>query len=135
VTAESVTLAGRAAAEALMVDTCRIGVLGPAAFDSATGTYTPGTIDPVYTGKCRVQVRDGLNAQDPEVGERQITLQPLVLAVPIAATGIAVDQVAEILTATLDPELVGSRFRVVATHAKTHATARRLQCEEVTRDG
>jgi hypothetical protein len=132
-TAETITLAGRAAAEALMVDTCTIGTLEAATFDSGTGTFTPGTIDPVYTGKCRVQVVDSLNAQEPRVGERQLTIQQLVLSVPTAAAGIEVGQVVELLTAALDPELVGRRFRVVGTHAKSHATARRLQCEEVTR--
>lgn len=132
VTASAVATAGRLAAEALMVDTCTIGTPGAASFDSNTGTYTPPIITPVYTGKCRVQVVDSLNAGTPEVGERELTIQNLILQVPISATGIQVGHVAEITAAALDPELVDRRYQVVATHAKTHATARRLQCREVT---
>ena len=124
----------RARAEALMVDACSVTRAGAdaAAFNPATGGYTqPDPVD-VYAGKCRVQVTDALNEQTPEYGGREVTLQQAIVSVPIDATGIQVGDVVTITAANYDPELVGVTYRVLAIHRKTHATARRLRCEEVT---
>jgi hypothetical protein len=122
----------RAAAERRMVDSCTIThpAAGLGTFDDDTHTYAPPTETPVYAGRCRVQTRDGLVAADRNVGERQITVLRFEVHVPLVATGIAVDDLVTI-TAARDPDLVGRRFRVTASHAKTDATARRLQCEEL----
>lgn len=124
---------GRRAAEALMADTCVITRAGEGpVFDPSTGTYTDAAGGPVYDGPCRVQVTDSLNARTPEAGGDLVTVQQLVLQVPVAATGVKVGDVATLITAKHDPDLINRKYRVVATHAKTHATARRLQCEEIT---
>lgn len=123
---------GRALAEELFVDTCTIVErAGRGTF--AAGTFTPPAETPVYDGPCQVQVTDSLNAQTPDVGERQVTLLRTVVKVPVSATGIRVGHVVTITTvgAPSDPELVDREFRIEATHAKTYATARRLQCEEI----
>lgn len=125
---------GRELAEELMVDACSIAApAGRGTF--AAGTYTAPASTPVYAGPCQVQMTDSLNAQTPQVGERQITLLRTVVKVPLAATGIEVGHVLTITAvgAPSDVELVDKEFRVEATHAKTYATCRRLQCEEVAR--
>lgn len=131
-TAEETVLAGRAFAEEQMIDACEVRGPGRASFTAVEG-YTPPEGDVVYAGKCRVQVTDSLNAETPEVGGRLVTVQKLVLQLPVAATGLKVGQIATVTAASLDPELVDRTFRVTAVHHKTHATAHRLQCEEVTR--
>lgn len=127
---------GRAEAEARMVDTCTIrhGPSGPGTYDSATGVHTPAAGDVVYEGPCEVQVTGAVAFTTPEAGETQVTLQQVVVKVPVSAAGIVVDDEVTIdaVGAASDPELVGKTYRVEATHAKTYATARRLQCEERT---
>lgn len=127
--AESAVLAGRAAAEALMVDTCTITRAdGTETTDPGTGIVTPGG-STIYTGPCRVQVR-ALVAQSPEAGEVQLSVGQVEMQIPMAVTGVRTGDVATILTAALDPDLVGRRFRVSVPAHKTHATARRLSCTE-----
>lgn len=128
--ATSVTLAGRRAAENLMVERCTIREYSPAAF--VDGTYVPGAGAVVYSGRCEIQVTDSLNAETPTVGEREVTLQRVTLKVPISTTGIQVGHIAVIDSASLDPDLEGRPYRIEAHHAKSFATARRLQCEEIT---
>lgn len=127
---------GRAFALEQMIDTCRIDA-GPAdlgTFNSTTGQYTPPPATEVYTGPCQVQVTDSLAARTSDVGGAEITVQRLSVKVPITAVGIKVNHVVTITAVGegSDPELVDRRYRIEATHAKTYATARRLQCEEVT---
>lgn len=117
-----------------MVDSCTIvrPASGLPVFDPSDGTYDEADDTDVYDGVCRVQVMDSLNAQDAEAGGELLTVQRLVLQLPISVTGVRVGDVATITSSAMDSDLVGRVYRVVATHAKTHATARRLQCEEVT---
>lgn len=125
--------AGRAAAEALMVDACTITRSGGApVFNPATGAYTAPADVEVYDGKCRVQVSDAINEQSPEFGGREVTLQQAVVSVPVSGTGVAVGDTVTVTASEHDPELVGVVYRVLALHRKSHATARRLRCEEVT---
>lgn len=125
----------RAQAESKMVDTCIIvhPTTGTGTFDSTTGTYTEPATEPVYVGPCQVQVTDSLNANDTDVGERQITLLRTIVKIPVGVLGVEVNDIVTITAtgAVSDPALVGKQFRVDATHAKTYATARRLQCEQV----
>lgn len=130
--ATSALLAGRTAAEALMLDAVTITrATGTTTFDEATGRETAGTPTSVWTGPCKVQRRN-VAERTGEAGERLVTTQDVEIHVPIAATGIRVGDVAEITTATLDAELVGRRFRVTGLADKSFATARRLRAEEVT---
>jgi len=125
----SATLAGRRAAEALMVDTCTI-TRGTSSqtFDPATGTYatTPGVS--VYTGPCRVKPA-GTSDRVVEAGGQAVSLFPFVVSVPISAVQFAVDDRVTVTVSTLDPALVGTVLRVVQVAAGSHLTARRLGCE------
>jgi hypothetical protein len=135
VSIDSVLAAGRAAAERLMTDSCRITRTSREAageFDPDTGRHEQPDPDDVYEGRCRVQVTDSLNAQTPDFGGRVVTVQKAVVQLPIGAADVQVGDVVEIKAAGSDPALVGRRYTVAASHAKTHATARRVQVEEVT---
>lgn len=130
--APSVTRAGRAAAERLMVDTCTVTrVSAGGAFNETTGQYGADTTTSVYAGKCRVQQRDGL-ARGVTAGEREQMVGRFVVSLPMSATGVQVDDVVTI-TATgtdSDADLASRTFRVAELFHKTYATARRLVVEE-----
>lgn len=116
-----------------MLETCTITRGGGApTFDGTTGTYTTPAGTTIYSGPCEVQVSDGLTAQSEDAGGADVTLTRVTVKVPITATGIQIDDVVTITASALDPDLVGQRFTVVAGHAKSFATARRLQVERTT---
>lgn len=135
-TASDTVEAGRAFALEQMIDSCVIAeaAAGLGTFNSHTGVYTPPAETPIYSGPCQVQVTDSLAARTPDAGETLVTLQRLIVKVPLTATGIKVNHRITITAVGegSDPELLGRGYRIEATHAKTYATARRLQCEEVT---
>lgn len=128
--AESATLAGRAAAERRMVDACVItrGTSGKV-YDAGTDTYTATPGATVYSGACRVKPRDNVDRQ-VEAGGETVTIWPYVVSVPMTATGIALDDTVTVTAAGLDPELVGLVLRVRAVPVGSLLTARRLGCEE-----
>lgn len=121
----------RQQAESLMVDEATITRNGgEAVFDPVTGTYTDPADSTIYTGPCRVQV-GAPSVTTPEAGGDVLSVLRLTVQVPVSATGIQVNDVVTITAATHDPDLEGKTYRVTGTHAKTHATARRLEVEEV----
>lgn len=129
--AATVALAGRTAAERLMVDTCAITRSGGAdTFDPDTGEYTTPAGTTIYAGACQVQLTDSLNASTPDVGGEAATISRLVVKVPMSVEDVQVDDVVTITASLLDPDLVGRRYRVASRFAKTFATARRLEVEE-----
>lgn len=124
-------LAGRAAAEALMVDTGELR--GPdvrGALDPDTGQYavTPGPLR--YTGKAKLQTTDTIGNRG-DAAERVVMTTRFELHLPMSAPAAAVDDVWTPTTSELDPELVGRRFRVASLVHKSFMTARRLAVEEV----
>lgn len=123
-------LRGRAAAEALMVDTCTIRRKTGETTDPDTGVITP-TLTTIYTGKCRIQQQSGI-ARPADVGQANVFLSRLELQIPMAVTGVDSDDEAVIDTSVNDPDLVGRVFHVRELAHKTHATARRFQVDEVT---
>jgi len=127
--AESAVLEGRVAALALMQDACVIDRPTGEALNETTGqmetTYTP-----VYTGKCRAQ-DVGTQAGAPNAGEHQFVIVGHVVQLPIDATVYAVNDRVRLTVATLDPALVGRTLTVTSLTTKSHATMRRLICEEV----
>lgn len=134
-TAETITQAGRTAAAALMIDACIIRRSGGArVFDPNTGTYTTPASSIVYQGPCQVQIATLGDAATPDVEGGGTTVQQLVVKLPVDDTEYRVQDVVEVTSSILDETLVGRRFRVAGLHAKTFATARRLQCDEVTGD-
>lgn len=127
---------GRRAAESLMVDSCTLRRKTGEVLDedpqSPTYLQMIPTWDVVYTGKCRVQITASVT-REPDAGGREWSVQSLVLQLPVeSSTGVKIDDVATIDAATNDPALAGRELQVVQDFTKTHATSRRLQCEEVT---
>ncbi len=124
--AAAAVLRGRERAEALMVDACTI-----AAADVRTdGAPVAGAVR--YSGPCRVQ-----EAVLPTAAADQAQQSPAwqsqrkYVSIPVAVTSVRPGDVVTVTSSALDPGAVGHRFRVVASAAKTHLTARRLECEEV----
>lgn len=119
-----------------MVDACTIDRPGAQVLNETTGqmetTYAlvyDGLV-PGAGGKCRVQ-QVGTQAGSPNAGEHQFTVVGHVVQLPIDATVYAVADRVRITVATLDPALVGRTLTVTSLSTKTHATMRRLICEEV----
>ena len=127
--AESATLAGRAAAELLMVDVCTITrATGATVTDPVTGVVVDA-VAAIYSGRCRVQSR-ALTSQQAAAGEAVYEIVPYELHVPMAVVGVRSGDFALITASALDPDLVGRSFRVESNSHKTYATARRFRCTE-----
>lgn len=125
---------GRLAAERMMTDTCWIRRRTGVATDPTTGEATPTWSDVYGTqaspAKCRVQDAAGSGTED--VGSiADATTAATLVSLPITATGVAPGDQVVIGTAAYDTDLPGRVLTVVRVQAKSHATARRLWCEEV----
>src|SRR5688572_28756458 len=98
-----------------MVDTCTITRAGAddTTFDPDTGEYADEDDAAVYSGKCLVQISDGLNARLTEAGATDISVIRVSVHVPISAEDIEVDHLVTITAAKNDPDLVGLRFTVI----------------------
>jgi hypothetical protein len=120
---------GRVAAELGMADACTITRSGAPVTD-ANGdvTNTPATI---YTGKCRVQQHQA-TADEKDIGEDNLLLLRIEVQLPMTVTGLEVGDIITISTSAYDPDLPGRVFRIHDLAHKTEATARRVQCMEVT---
>ncbi len=131
-TAASTLLAGRNLAASLMVDAITFTrATGNLTLDETTGLETADTATQVYEGPCKVQ-RQRVAPQNPEAGERTVTVEQVEIHIPIEATEPQIGDVGTITSAVFDPALVGRRFRVAGLFHKTFATARRLRCDEIT---
>lgn len=124
---------GRAAAQALMTDAGYVRRPGAPTTNETTGVVTPTWSD-VYAssgtpGALRVQ--QGLGATDAEAGQNLSQLAGLVVSLPITEGDVRPGDQVVISTSAYDPALVGRIFTVTRVLAKSHATARRLWCEEV----
>lgn len=127
---------GRALAESLMTDTCRITKPGdgPRVYDPETMQYTDPARVTVYEGKCRVQIRgERSSGAEQEAGGRMVGTQQPELQLPVDGTeDVAPDHIVEMLTAVHDSSLVGRKFTIDGRHEKSQATMRRLRVIEVT---
>lgn len=122
----------RAEAEALMTDTCTVRrATGATTQDPNTGTTVPVYAD-LFTSKCKVQARS-LQALTAEAGGRTATTVRLELHLPLSADAAETYDVAEITAvgALSDGQLIGRKFTIAAPVAKSFATARRYEVEEV----
>lgn len=128
--AESITLRGRAAAERLMTDTLTITrASGEPVTDPETFEVTyPRT--GVYAGKGRIQSRD-TDAEAVTQGAQDFTLGDSIVQVPVSVP-LAVDDEVLVTASQTDPLMVDRVFRVVVIPRKTHATMVRAGVEEVT---
>lgn len=128
--AAEAVLAGRAAAESLMLDECDIERPGTPQLDENTGLLA-APADPVYSGPCKFQATLA-NASTPEAGEHQFTVQDLRLDLPVSAGPVAVGDVVTVSSAVMDSQLVGRQYRITELFHKSFATAQRCRVEEVT---
>lgn len=124
-----VTLRGRRAAEAIMVDACTITRPTSTPTNPEMGTVVVTTAT-IYTGKCRVSIAVK-NARPFVVGEAQLFLIRVQLQLPVTAVNVAIDDRVLLTASTLDPELVGKTFVVRELAHGTHITSRRLQMQEI----
>jgi hypothetical protein len=132
VSAASAAQAGRRAAERMMTDTVRIRrVTGWGAVNETTGVKPPTYTTILATVKCRVQSYQPFE-ETPVAGGQQLTVQRTALHLPVTATGIAVDDVADVLTSATNASLVGNAYRIAALHEKTNQTSQRLLVDQVT---
>jgi hypothetical protein len=122
---------GRAAAEALMVDACTITRVTGETTNEDTGVVTP-TTSTVYTGQCRIQQSQlGADSTPADPGEAYVRLVAFEVQLPMSVEGVRVQDVVTVTASAHDPDLVGRAFNVLGLAHKTHATARRLQVQEV----
>lgn len=128
--AESITLRGRAAAERLMTDTLTVTrASGEPVTDPETFEVTyPRAV--VYAGKGRIQSRD-TDAEAVTQGAQDFTLGDSIVQVPVTVP-LAVDDEVTVDASLTDPLMVDRVFRVVIIPRKTHATMVRAGVEEVT---
>lgn len=132
-TVAGVTRKGRLAALRLMRDECTITRPGAQTWDDATGAYVGGTPTRLYAGPCRVR-RPNVSEREAAAGEADWTLTGAVVSIPV--DGTADDLLGATLTVVgceMDPSLTDREFTVLAPHAQSQATARRLRCVEVAR--
>lgn len=127
---------GKAAAEAIMSDTCTItkpGV-GDPVFDEETGQYAYPARVVVYTGICRLQVKADINSNVVETtaGEREWTYLTAQLQLPVEGSeDVRVDHVCTITAAPYDSTLVGREFNIQGTYHKSQPNYRRFRLREV----
>jgi hypothetical protein len=119
-------------AESLMTDTVTVRrATGATTQDPDTGSTVPVYTD-LFTSKCKVQARS-LQALTAEAGGRTATTVRLELHLPVSADAVQTGDVAEVTAvgALSDMQLLGRKFRITAPVAKSFATARRYEVEEV----
>jgi hypothetical protein len=129
--AASITLRGRAAAEALMTDACTVQHLTGSTTDQDTGVVTPDN-DTVYTGRCKIQQATPA-AAPTDVGQAAVFVGQLQLHLPVTTetAGVAPDDLVTVTACVLDASLVGKTFRLRGPAHKSYATARRFPLVEV----
>ena len=127
---ESHVMAGREAAESLMLDTCIIDRPGEPVTDPDTGAVTP-SYTPVYEGKCKVQ-QTMAQASSPEAGGAVFNVQTSRVDLPVGAGPFETGDRVRVLAATLSPALVGNVYRVREIFEKSWQTAQRIPVEELT---
>lgn len=115
------------AAERLMIDSCTIQRPGEGGVDPLTGEPVI-TLDPVYTGKCRVQLSKASSTTAEVIG-RTATIQDFEIHIPATAP---LADVNDVVTLTASPAVhrrIGQQFRVTAVFEKTLTSAQRLAVE------
>lgn len=131
-TRASVLALGRAAAEAGMTDTCVIERSTTSTTDRSTGVVTRDWTE-VYSGPCRVQEVVPFVREASPSPDQKVLAVARVLQLPVATSaGVRSGDRVTIATAVNDPDLVGLRMIVRGQKAKSEATARRLDVEEMT---
>lgn len=127
--ARAAVLRGREAAEALMVDSCRVHRPGRAVTDPVTGKVTtPLTL--IYEGKCKIQ-QTLAQSSKPEAGGHKYTVQDTRWDTPVTEGPFLVGDFVTVVNSELDPQLNGRVLKVAELFHKSMATAQRTRAEEV----
>jgi hypothetical protein len=119
--------AGRAWHEAIMEDACVITREGTRTLNETTGQYTQ-TPTTIFTGACRLVVPPRSPQDVVAVGQVEV-VQRARLDLPVVASAAAKENDVVLFTASVDPALVGRKFRLRGEAGQTHATARRFFVE------
>lgn len=128
----SILAQGRRAAEAGMVDTCRITRVTSSTTDRETGERTVGRTT-IYEGPYRMQELTAFSREADPAPDQSVLARYRVLQLPVAtSTGIQIGDDVELLTSTNDPDMVGQALKVRDQSAKSEATSRRVGVEQVT---
>lgn len=129
--ATTVTLRGRKAAEARMVDTGAVTRPGAPVTDPDTGVTTYPNATTIYTGKARI--RQAVVMDRPlESGQAQRYIQHSILSLPIAAAVLLTDDVFTMTASALTANLVGRTWHVRGVSGDTNATAAKYEITEIT---
>jgi len=124
---------GRDAALARMRDECTITRPGAQTWDDAAGAYTGGTPARLYAGPCRIR-RPNVAEREAAAGDADWTVTGAVVSIPVdGTTDDLLGATVTVVGCEMDPSLTGRVFTVLAPHAQSQATARRLRCVEVAR--
>jgi hypothetical protein len=124
----------RAHAESMMLDACTVTRTAPGTFNDATGVETVGSTTTVYSGPCRLRMARG-GGSPTDAGEAQWTLSGVTVSLPVSTSGdVQTGDVVTLTASALDADAVGLVAQVKGVHWQTFSTARRLECEVVTRD-
>ena len=124
---------GRDAALARMRDECTITRPGAQTWDVAAGAYTGGTPARLYAGPCRIR-RPNVAEREAAAGDADWTVTGAVVSIPVdGTTDDLLGATVTVVGCEMDPSLTGRVFTVLAPHAQSQATARRLRCVEVAR--
>lgn len=125
----SITLAGQRAAERLMIDACTVERDGAEVTDPETGDVSAAR-EPIYSGKCKVQVLIA-RVQDTAAGGHLFVTQRSELHVPMSAGPFKVNDIVTITASVASPFMVGHVFRVAGVQPKTFGTVQRVHVEEI----
>lgn len=129
--AASAILAGRRAAEALMLDA------GTASRPTGETHYNPDlqqsvpTMDVLFPSRCKIQARDILQAQEREVGGRTAVTVRLELHLPASTPPLMVGDIWDLTETHPLSTARLTQYRVLAPVGKTLATASRYEIEEI----
>ena len=132
---EALLAAGRAAHEAIMIDTVTLQRPGPDIYNPVAGDTTQPDALTLYTGPARVKPVVAV-AETAQVGDRAVVLRRYEVALPWSATPAGVDRVVPgagdqvHVTASPNPRLVGMTLWVVSVGESATATAWRLITED-----
>jgi len=130
VSIESLLMDGRIAAEALMVDSCRIERPGEVVTDPDSGVVSPSH-ELVYEGRCKVQ-QTLAQSTDAEAGGAVFTVQGSRLDIPVGAGPVRTGDRVRMLSGVHNPALAGNVYRIVELFEKSWQTAQRVRVEELT---
>lgn len=125
--------AGRAAHEALMLDTVRLVRPGADVYDPATGVTGQPDARTLYEGRGRVKPAQAED-RDVDAGQRAVVLRRYEIALPFSTVPLAADRVVpgdriEVLTSP-DARLAGLTLWVTSVGYSATATAWRISGED-----